>query len=165
MRDSSDENIRFLWQRLRVSTRADCSDAGMAYFLMTGDEQSEISKVRAVLEGKTIPAPSDPRKRVRIEAENFLTLDDFKLDFNHSYRSVSHRMNVELTGPTGRIRTPLEQPYTAPRGRYDVEVRYFDDSSGANRLAFYVNGRRRGATWRALDNDDAWKTRTISGVN
>jgi hypothetical protein len=31
MRDSTDSNLRFLWDRVRATTRADASDAGMAY--------------------------------------------------------------------------------------------------------------------------------------
>ncbi len=49
MRDASDPKIRFLWERLRVSTRPDPSDAGMAYFLMTGDEEADPVKLQRLL--------------------------------------------------------------------------------------------------------------------
>ena len=39
MRDSRDAKVRWLWERMLVSTRPDPSDAGMAWFLVTGDEQ------------------------------------------------------------------------------------------------------------------------------
>ncbi len=167
MRDSSDDNIRFLWQRLRVSTRADCSDAGMAYFLMTGDEDSEIAKLRSLLEGWLIPAPKNPRTSVRIEAENFLALKNFLLEFKHKNRSVSHRIHVELEegASTGRMQTPFEQPYTAAHGRYNVEVRYFDDAQGTSQYKFWSNGYQEGFSWLADEDDDAWKTKTISGVD
>jgi len=38
MRDSRDPKVRFLWERMVVSTRPDPSDAGMTWFLVTGDE-------------------------------------------------------------------------------------------------------------------------------
>ena len=49
MRDSNDPTVRFLWERLRVSTRPDPSDAGMAYFLMTGDEEADPVKLERLL--------------------------------------------------------------------------------------------------------------------
>ena len=164
LRDATDEKLRLLWERLRVSTRADCSDAGMAYFLMTGDEESEIEKVRGLLEARRIPAPLDPRPVVRVEAENFLDLEGFEVDFNRAYRDVSHRMNVQLTAARGRLRTPVEQPYMARRARYDVQVRYFDGRGGASGLSLFVNGRRVGEAWRAGDDDDAWKSRAFEDV-
>jgi hypothetical protein len=166
MRDSDDEKVRFLWQRLQVTRRADCSDAGMAYFLMTGDERSEIEKLRKLLDDKVIPAPIDRREYIRIEAENFLTLDGFDLDYRNDPQ-VSHRISVRLAGQSGegRIRTPFEQPYTAIHGLYDVDIRYFDEKSGQSRLAFYINGAQQGDDWRASADDDTWRTHTISGVD
>jgi hypothetical protein len=38
MRDSRDAKVRWLWERMLVSTRPDPSDAGMTWFLVTGDE-------------------------------------------------------------------------------------------------------------------------------
>ncbi len=58
MRDSADPNVRLLWDRMRVTTRADCTDAGMAHFLMTGDEDAEISKLQALLEKTSLPQPA-----------------------------------------------------------------------------------------------------------
>ena len=107
MRDSDDPNVRFLWDRMRVTTRADCSDAGMAYFLMTGDEESEIAKVRKLLEEKIVPTPITRREYARIEAENFLTLDNYELDY-HNDRRISHRIAVKLSNiGKGSIRTPF----------------------------------------------------------
>jgi hypothetical protein len=165
LRDSSDGNLSFLWQRLQTSTRADCSDAGMAYFLMTGDEDSEMDKVRALLERKARPKPLDPRPVVRLEAENAHTRRNLEIDFNRAYRDVSHRMNVKLgAGNKGTLGIRLEQPYTTPRGRYDVQVRYFDGSGGASRMAFFVNGKAQGAPWTAAEDTDAWRSRMIPNV-
>jgi len=36
MRDSGDARVRWLWERMLVSTRPDPSDAGMTWFLATG---------------------------------------------------------------------------------------------------------------------------------
>ena len=50
MRDSAVGNVRFLWDRMRATTRADCSDAGMAWFLVSGDEEGDIVKLRQLVE-------------------------------------------------------------------------------------------------------------------
>lgn len=164
MRDSDDSKVRFLWERLLAVTRADCSDSGMAYFLMTGDERSEISKVRKLLDDNIVPAPTDPREHIRIEAENFLTLDNYDVEHRND-RSVSHRVNVKLASiTTGRIRTHFDQPYTADKARYDVEVRYFDERDGRCRLSLYVNGEQKGSSWYALKDSDEWTTHTIEEV-
>ena len=165
LRDAEDENLRFLWQRLETSTRADCSDAGMAYFLMTGDEESEIGKVRALLEHGATPAPLDPRDMIRLEAENARILEGLKVVFNRRDRDVSHRMHVRVEGvSSGRIGIRLEQPYTASQARYDVKVRYFDGPDGATRYRFYASGRAQGAEWTASADDDAWRTHTLTDV-
>lgn len=163
LRDSEDDNLRFLWRRLQVSTRADCSDAGMAYFLISGDEESEIKKLRALLEQRTAPARLDPRGTIRLEAENALALENLEVDFNRAYRDVSHRMNVRLKdGETGRLGIRLEQPYTAQNAQYDVDVRYFDEARGASRYRLYRNGQALGGEWRASSDDGAWHARTAA---
>ncbi len=164
MRDSNDSKVRFLWERLLAVTRADCSDSGMAYFLMTGDERSEISKVRKLLDDNIVPAPTYPREHIRIEAENFLTLDNYKVEHRND-RSVSHRINVKLASiTTGCIRTHFDQPYTADKARYDIEVRYFDEKDGRCRLSLYVNGEQKGSSWYASKDSDEWTTHTIEEV-
>jgi hypothetical protein len=136
----------------------------MAYFLMTGDEKSEISKLRKLLDDNIIPAPTDPREYIRIEAENFLKLDNYDLEHRNN-RSVSHRINVKLETITkGRIRTYFDQPYTADKARYDVEVRYFDEKNGKCQLSLFVNGRQNGSSWYASKDNDEWTTHTIEDV-
>jgi hypothetical protein len=159
LRDAVDEKLRFLWERMRATTRADCSDAGMAYFLMTGDEASEIDKIRGLLEHRRLPPPTDPRPYVRLEAENFLALENFEVEDQN--RQASHRLSVRLTAPAGRIATPFDQPYTAPSARYDAEIRYL--SGGGCRFTLLVDGVRQGAPWEAAASD-AWQSQTIPGV-
>ena len=80
MRDSQDPKVRFLWERMVVSTRPDPSDSGMAYFLMTGDEEADPAKYKRLLDEKVVPRPIAFRSKVRIEAENFTTLNGYELE-------------------------------------------------------------------------------------
>jgi hypothetical protein len=162
MRDSSVENVRFLWDRLRATTRADCSDAGMAYFLVSGDEEGDIAKLRDLLEKRRRPAPLDPRPYVRLEAENFLDLDNYVVE--DSNRQASHRLNVRLAGASkGRISGPFDQPYTAVQARYEAQVRYFPEASGACRYTLLVNGRRQGKSWQSAAGQE-WQTETFPDI-
>jgi len=77
MRDSTDSRVRYLWDRMVVSTRPDPSDAGMTYFLATGDESATPEKLKSLIEDHVVPPLVGARAKVRLEAENFITLDGF----------------------------------------------------------------------------------------
>jgi hypothetical protein len=163
MRDSTDSNLQFLWERMRVSTRPDCSDAGMAWFLMTGDEQADPAKLREVLEYGRISAPNAPRQAVRIEAENFRSLENFVVEERND-RRTSHRLSVSLTDhSSGRIRTAFREPYTASEARYDVDVRYSCPRNAQCRLTLQTGGIVRGEGKRA-STGEGWGTYTIHDV-
>ncbi len=174
MRDSQNPNVRFLWERMVVSTRPDPSDSGMAYFLLTGDEEADPAKYKRLLDEKVAPRPLDVRSKVRIEAENFITLDGYEMEITDraaraqpvSTQSLSHRTGVKPTDgvEVGRIRTRFSQPYTAARGRYDVEVRYFDEQGRRSRFALFVNGAARGSAWESAGTGQGWTSHTIRDV-
>ena len=162
LRDSRDARLRWIFTRLEAEQRCDISDATMTYFLLTGDEEADLAKLKSLLDDKEIPAPIQPRKEVRIEAENFRDFENYQVDFRND-RDASHRAGVRLSksGP-GRIRTPLDQPYTAASGRYNVDVRYFDDGRGEYRLS--VNGKQQGDGWRAAGGGQGWMTKALSDI-
>jgi hypothetical protein len=164
MRDSDDAKVRFLWERMLVSTRPDPSDSGMAYFLATGDEQADPAKLKKLLDENIVPATVNARRQVRIEAENFIHLTGVEVEYRND-RSVPHRVNVRLAGgASGQIRTAVAQPYAADSGRYDVDVRYFDEQGGRCRLALAINGAPQGAAWESAGEGKGWSTHTISNV-
>lgn len=163
MRDSADARVRFLWERMQVSTRPDPSDAGMAYFLMTGDEQADPAKLKRLLEDKVVPQQVMSRAKVRLEAENFRELAGYQLEDTND-RTASHRLQVKSTGgATGSIRTSLAQPYTAASGRYDVDVRY-RNGGGACGFLFLVNGSSVGIGWESAEKTEGWVTHTLRDV-
>ena len=164
MRDSADPNVRFLWDRMRVTTRADCSDAGMAYFLMTGDEDAEVSKLQALLEKTSVTKPIAERQTVRVEAENFVTLGQFELDFRND-RAASHRISIKVDGKEATaISTPLRQPALADSARYDIDVRFAAQDSSSSELLLFVNGRATGHSWTARGAPQEWQSQTIRDV-
>jgi len=59
LRDSSDSRLNWLWQRGQAAAKSDfdCSDAGMAYYLVTGDASASPAKLELLLGGSN-PTPS-----------------------------------------------------------------------------------------------------------
>ena len=95
MRDSKDPRLQFLWKRMVISTRPDPSDAGMAWFLVTGDQTAEVAGLRTLLEDGVLPENTDPRPEIRLEAENFLVHDGYELEYRND-RQASHKVNAKL---------------------------------------------------------------------
>jgi hypothetical protein len=164
MRDSRDARVRFLWDRMQVSTRPDPSDAGMAYFLVTGDEEADPDKLQRLIDEGIIASPVAERTTVRLEAENFRDFDGYELE-DRNDRTASHRLNVKPVAGSraGRIRTRFNEPYTAARGRYDVAVRYFDTDQQCA-LSLSVNGVVQGTEWNTAATGAGWTTHTIPDV-
>lgn len=162
LRDSTDPNLRWIFTRLEAEGRADISDSTMTYFLLTGDEDADLPKLRSLLDLKKIPRIAGSRSAVRIEAENFRDLESYSVTY--SDRRASHRLCVAL-GPTGAgsIGTLFNDIYTT-KGVYDVEVRYLDERQGQSRLELRVNQIPVGAAWRASKDDNTWQTHTIQNV-
>jgi hypothetical protein len=85
MRDHSDEGIRFLYSRLQFhpdGKGADISDAGMVWYLLKGDENGNLQKLKTFI-GSSIVANKNFVKKsnslVTIEAESFKLKGDWKL--------------------------------------------------------------------------------------
>ena len=99
-----------------------------------------------------------------MEAENFFELHNFEIDYQND-RKVSQRINIK-SGKDGdaHIRTIFNEPYTADKAVYDVDIRYFAGSTGSEQYQLLINGKDVGDPWNSSDVDDQWKTYSISNV-
>jgi len=164
MRDSGDARVRWLWERMVVSTRPDPSDAGMTWFLATGDEDCDPVKLRRLVDEHRCPAPVTTRRQVRIEAENFHHLEGCTLE-DRNDKKASHALSVRLAGgKTGSIRTRFDEPFTRDHTRYDVEIRFFDAQDSRCRLALSVQGAAQGVAWESPGEGRGWMSRAIRDV-
>ena len=164
LRDSNDSRLRWIFSRLEAELRADISDSTMTYFLMTGDEDADLGKLKKLLDEKIVPAQMEPRQYVRIEAENFRILENYAVEHLND-RKASKRLSVRLSSiDSGRISTPFDEPYTAQSGCYDVEVRYFDEKDGRGELKLSINGAVKGQPWRSSKDNNQWTSHTISNA-
>ena len=166
MRDSADSKVRFLWERMIVSTRPDPSDAGMAWFLATGDEECDPAKLKRLIEGHQAPAPVSARQQVRLEAENFRDLSGCAVESRND-RTASHRLNVRVIEgqDAASLSTRFDEPFTSQAGLYDLEVRYFDEKKSRPRFALFINGEPRGAWWEAEGDGNGWRTKQIPNAS
>jgi len=160
MRDSSDDRLKWIFTRLEAEERCDVSDATMAYFLLSGDEQCDPQKLAALLDKKQKPNPIAIRPTIRLEAENFRSLENYSPA--SVGRQASQNVSVRMSdAPKGIIRTEFHEPYATVSGRYTVAVRYRDEKGGAGAFALRINGIQQDESWKASANDDAWTTHTV----
>ena len=96
MRDSNDLRLKWIFTRLEAELRADISDSTMTYFLMTGDEDADLGKLKRLLDEKIVPEPMEPRQYVRLEAENFRVLENYAVEHRND-RRASKRLSVRLS--------------------------------------------------------------------
>jgi hypothetical protein len=164
MRDAQRPAVRFLWDRMVVSTRPDPSDAGMAWFLVTGDEEVDPGKLQRLLLKQTPPDIIAERQRIRIEAENFASLEYCRLEF-HNDPKISHRLNVVCVEPQsgGRIDTQIQQPYMAKSAIYDLELRIRSDGDSGSSFRILLNGKSLGEAIEA-STDATWESHYFRSI-
>jgi hypothetical protein len=162
MRDSSRADVAWLYERLEAMGRPDCSDSGMVYFLLTGNEQATVQDLNQLLHGR-LPTNS-LRPGIRLEAENF-QFDNYTAPSRRLGAAVSQRMAAELAEAqtAGAIRTVFNQPYAAS-GPYDIDVRYLDAAEGRCQFTLLLNGIPQGKPWTASSHTGEWRTQLISNV-
>jgi hypothetical protein len=90
MHDSKNVDVAWLYERLEAMGRPDCSDSGMVYFLLTGNEEASVQDLNDLLHGR-VPKPVAQRGNIRLEAENF-QLDGYIVLPRRMGSAVSQRM-------------------------------------------------------------------------
>jgi hypothetical protein len=162
LRDSGDSGLRWIFSRLEAEKRCDISDSTMTYFLLTGDEEANLDKLKRLLNDSRMPRIEKHRKSIRIEAENFRNLGGFKVEYGD--RRASHRVNVVMRDiGTDSITTAFNDIYTVS-GRYDVDIRYFDEKDGRSEFRLFVGDVQRSEPWTASADTGSWQSKTIADV-
>ena len=163
MRDSSDERLRWLFTRLEAEERCDVSDATMAYFLLTGDEQCDPQKLAALLDRRQKPDVIAVRPTIRLEAENFSLLENVVPVAIG--KQASQNVVVRLSDASkGAIRTEFHEIHAAQSGRYKVGIRcrHAEVPGGASPiLQLRINGVPQSTTWSASVSEGAWETYSL----
>jgi hypothetical protein len=162
LRDSGDSRLRWIYSRLEAEKRCDISDSTMTYFLLTGDEEANLDKLKRLLNDRQMPKIEKHRNAIRIEAENFRDLGGFEVEYGD--RRTSHRVNVGMRDiGTDGITTAFNDIYTVS-GWYDVEVRFLDEKDGRSEFRLLVGGVQRSEPWTASADTGSWQSKTIADV-
>jgi hypothetical protein len=154
MRDSKDPKVKFLWDCTLISTRPDPSDAGMAYFLVSGDEDCDPKKLKSLIEDHKALAPVTGRKQVRIEAENFRHFESYKLEDTND-KTTSHRLQAGEIGSSGSIRTRYNEMFSAASGNCEIEVRYQVAEATPCHFSLKINGAVK-SSWESAGQLKKW---------
>ncbi len=126
MRDSEDKKVRFIWELLEKQAQPDARDAGMAYFLMSGDEVATLPKTKSLIIDKTRINVIENRKKIRIEAENFQELTGFKIDYNPA-DSCSKALCVKHSSRLSfSLSTEFKEVYVKERNNFDIRIRFIE---------------------------------------
>jgi predicted amidohydrolase len=163
MRDSHNARVRWLWEKMLVSKRPDCSDAGMAWFVVTGDEQCDPVKLKHALDEHQAP-PILTRKEVRLEAENFRKLDGFDVEFFNDKHASQHLQVALKNSARGKIATVFDEPFAPRGGRCAIDVRFSDEAGSRNQFTLLVNGTAQGDAWESPGEGKGWTTHTLRDV-
>ena len=163
MRDAADPGVKFLWESLVASTRPDPSDAGMMYFLVSGDESATPEKLHQLLMERKLPQQIPIRAKVRLEAENFSVLEGLEVEPSDD-RSVSHRLCVAPleNQSKGLLRTIFDEPYTAEDAAYDVTIRYSLKNETPCKFRLTV-GNQKPIVWTTAGSS-GWLAHTLHSV-
>ncbi|MBT3383615.1 MAG: hypothetical protein HN778_02215 [Prolixibacteraceae bacterium] len=163
MRDSKDEKVRFLWEMLHVETRPDASDAGMAYFLMTGDEEATLPKIKRLIADKNPDTPTFNRKRIRMEAENFKNLNGVEVEYINE-RACSQRLSVKYSGKSmAELSTEFKEIRITQKNEFDISFHFFSGENSNSEYGLYVNNTLQGETWKS-DELEKWQLQTLKNI-
>jgi len=164
LRDSQKSSNQFLWYCLQISHAPDVSDAGMAYFLVTGDERADPEKLRHLLDDGVLPPVVGERNTIRLEAEAFHVVRDGAVLFERR-GELSHNLGVESIPGKSRfyLATRFDQPYAAVRDRYDVLVRGYTREASPQTWVLEVRRSEKPLRRAFQVADQKWANHLLSG--
>lgn len=107
-----------------------------------------------------IPSETWSRPSIRLEAENFVTLDGYRV-LIHDRKLTSHGVIVQSADAAGHISTPFPEPFSKASARYDVEVNYLDEAPHQPEFELSVNGKPQGTAWKSSGTGLGWTKASV----
>ena len=149
MRDHKDESIRWMYKRVQAhdTGKADISDAGMLFWLLTGDENGNPEKFNTFLgngipnslQGISITKELDSNNNFTLlAAEDFpiLTIPGFVAPYKDNYRKA---MAIDAAQHKNVFAASKVQ-LTAPKGLYNITISTLGEIDGESTYRLKVNG-------------------------
>ncbi|WP_075589653.1 hypothetical protein [Labilibacter marinus] len=163
MRDHQDESIRWMYTRAQAhdTGKADISDVGMVYWLLTGDENGSPEKFKNFLgdgipnaaEGIAVTKELDSNNRFTLSAmEDFpiITIPGFVPPYIDKYRKAMAIDAVHYKGDFAASKVHL----TAPEGIYNITLTTLTEIDGESEYRLHVNGELIGKTQNTASDKD-----------
>lgn len=146
MRDHQDESIQWLYSRAQAhdTGKADISDAGMLFWLLTGDENGSPEKFKKFLgdgipnsiQGIRIRKDLDENDKFSLSAiDDFpiITIPGFAPPYKDKYRKA---MAIDAKGVYAASKVEL----IAPNGLYDITLTSLTEIDGESSYRLRING-------------------------
>ncbi|WP_430936024.1 hypothetical protein [Saccharicrinis sp. 156] len=155
MRDHQDESIRWLYRRAQAhdTGKADISDAGMLFWLLTGDENGSPDKFRNFIgdgipdavKGISVIKGLDENNKFTLSAMDdfpILTIPGYAPPYKDKYRKAMAIDAVHYKNVFAASKVQL----TAPKGLYNITISTLGEIDGESTYRLKVNGVELGQT-------------------
>ncbi len=142
MRDHKDPNIKWLYDRMLVNEKgkADCSDAGMVYYLLTGDDNGSPSKLEKFF-GEGIPTNNLTGS---VESQTLNALRDFNIPsidgFVPAYKDKGRRALAVNAGMYKEKFAAATAIFDGNSGLYNVTITTVKETDGESTYRLRVSG-------------------------
>lgn len=150
MRDHKDESIKWLYARLQAhdTGKADISDCGILFWLLTGDEDGSPEKFKNFIadgipnsvQGIAIVKELDAQANFTLKAiEDFpiITIPGFAPPYKDQYRKAMAINAVHYKEVYAASKVQL----TAPKGLYDISLTSLAEIDGESSYRLRINGK------------------------
>ncbi len=149
MRDHKDESLNWLYTRLQAhdTGKADISDCGMLFWLLTGDEDGNPKKFKNFIadgipnsvRGIAIEKALDAHAKFSLNAiEDFpiITIPGFSPPYKDQHRKA---MAIDAVHYKGVYAASIVE-LTAPKGLYDITLTSLSEIDGESSYRLRING-------------------------
>ena len=173
MRDHKDESINWLYTRVQAhdTGKADISDCGLLYWLVTGDEDGNPIKFKNFIgdgipnsvQGIAIEKTLDANSNFTLNAIHdfpIITIPGFAIPYKDKARKAMAIDAVDYKNVYAASKIQL----TAPKGLYDITLTSLTEIDGESNYRLKINGKFIGETQNAKTEID-YKKHTYTFKN
>ncbi|MEM1026843.1 MAG: hypothetical protein AAGJ38_02055, partial [Planctomycetota bacterium] len=147
LRDSQHSDFRWLFERIKAHTygKSDVSDAGMVYYLLTGDDEGSPSKLKSFLGDGIVPDPARSRtadsvKTIKMTAKDHF-LDRDIAGFAPSYYDAARDAIAVNAAKYPNAFAASQATFVGASGTYDVTLTALTEIDGESTYRLAVDGK------------------------
>jgi hypothetical protein len=156
LRNAAQPRMRHIYERMQAASKPDISDAGMAYFLVTNDQNGTPAKLKTFMGEWSLP-PSPVLVTAQAEAGRLYRA---MVEANHGGFSGDGFVNYRnQTGGYIEFDVPAPKP-----GNATLTFRFANGTNSARPLRILLNGQRvtNSMSFGPTGAWDAWRTKSLT---